>query len=157
MEIENQKFQENSQNSDKYCQQLLNKHYAIINQKIMNGQYNGNNTDEYLKDYETFINGYKSEAKGNGKLKCLISFLEVNKPNYIKCLVGSIEKENQGLLLDANKKLEDSKKRRKEQEEQYKQLKESYLMVIHLRFLFKIFVKCKIKVEIQILIYYSII
>jgi hypothetical protein len=122
MEIENQKLQENSQNSDKYCQQLLNKHYAIINQKIMNGQYNGNNTDEYLKDYETFINGYKSEAKGNGKLKCLISFLEVNKPNYIKCLVGSIEKENQGLLLDANKKLEDSKKRRKEQEEQYKQL-----------------------------------
>lgn len=122
MEIENQKLQENAQNSEKYCQQLLNKHYAIINQKISNGYYNGNNTDEYLKDYETFINGYKSEAKGNNKLKCLIAFLEVNKPNYFKTLVGSIEKENQGLLLDANKKLEDSKKRRKEQEEKYKQL-----------------------------------
>jgi hypothetical protein len=122
MEIENQKLQDNANKSVQLCQQLLNKHYSIINQKISSGQYNGNNTEEYLKDYETFINGYKSEAKGNGKLKCLISFLEVNKPNYIKCLVGSIEKENQGLLLDANKKLEDSKKRRKEQEEQYKQL-----------------------------------
>ena len=88
----------------------------------MNGQYNSNNTDEYLRDYETFINKYKSEAKGNNKLKCLIDFLEVNKPNYFKSLVGSIEKQNQGLLLEANKKLEDSKKRRKEQEEKYKQL-----------------------------------
>ena len=124
MEIENKKLDENSKNSDKICQQLLNKHYAIINQKIMNGQYNGNNTDEYLKDYENFINGYKTEAKGNNKLKCLIDFLEVNKPKYFKSLVGSIEKENEGLLLTANKKLEDSKKRRKEQEEKYKQLNE---------------------------------
>ena len=122
IEIENQKLQQNSNNSDKICQQLLNQHYATINQKIMNGQYNANNTDEYLKDYETFINKYKNEAKGNNKLKCLIDFLEINKPNYFKSLVGSIEKQNQGLLLDANKKLEDSKKRRKEQEEKYKQL-----------------------------------
>ena len=122
MELENQKLQENTNNSDKICQQLLNKHYAVINQKVNNGQYNGNNIDEYLKDYENFINGYKNEAKGNNKLKCLIDFLEVNKPNYFKSLVGSIEKENQGLLLDANKRLEDSKKKRKEQEEKYKQL-----------------------------------
>ena len=122
MEIENKKLDENSKNSDKICQQLLNKHYSIINQKIMNGQYNGNNTDEYLKDYDNFINGYKAEARGNNKLKCLIDFLEVNKPKYFKSLVGSIEKENEGLLLAANKKLEDSKKRRKEQEEKYKQL-----------------------------------
>ena len=53
IEIENQKLQENSQNSEQICQQLLNKHYAIINQKISAGKYNGNNTDEYLKDYET--------------------------------------------------------------------------------------------------------
>ena len=122
MEIENQKLQESAQKSDQICQQLLNKHYATINQKITSGHYNGNNTDEYLKDYETFINGYKSEAKGNNKLKCLIDFLEVHKPAYFKSLVGSIEKQNQGLLLDANKKLEDSKKRRREQENQYKQL-----------------------------------
>ena len=122
MEIENQKLDENSKNSDNYCQQLLNKHYAVINQKIMNNQYNGNNIDEYLKDYENFINGYKTEARGNNKLKCLIDFLEVNKSKYFKSLVGSIEKENEELIIDANKKLEDSKKRRKEQEEKYKQL-----------------------------------
>ena len=124
MEIENQKLQENSKNSMQICQQLLNKHYAIINQKISSGIYNGNNTEEYLKDYETFINGYKSEAKGNYKLKCLIDFLEENKPNYFKCLINSIEKENQNKIMDANKMLEDSKKRKNQQEAQYRQLNE---------------------------------
>ena len=124
LEIENQKLQENANNSMQICQQLLNKHYAVINQKISSGQYTGNNTDEYLKDYETFINGYKSEAKGNYKLKCLIDFLEVHKPNYFKCLVNSIEKENQSKIMDANKMLEDSKKRKNQQEAQYKQLNE---------------------------------
>jgi len=124
MEIENQKLQENSNNSMQLCQQLLTKHYSIINQKISSGQYTGNNTDEYLKDYETFINGYKSEAKGNYKLKCLIDFLEVNKPNYFKCLINSIEKENQSKIMNANKMLEDSKKRKNQQEAQYRQLNE---------------------------------
>ena len=119
MEIENQKLQENSNNSMQLCQQLLTKHYSIINQKISSGQYTGNNTDEYLKDYEIFINGNKSEAKGNYKLKCLIDFL-VNKPNYFKCL----EKENQSKIMNANKKLEDSKKRKNQQEAQYRQLNE---------------------------------
>ena len=124
MEIENQKLQENANNSMQICQQLLTKHYSIINQKISSGQYTGNNTDEYLKDYEAFINGYKSEAKGNYKLKCLIDFLEVHKPNYFKCLINSIEKENQGKILNANKMLEDSKKRKNQQEAQYRQLNE---------------------------------
>ena len=124
MEIENQKLQDNSNKSMQLCQQLLNKHYSIINQKISSGQYTGNNTDEYLKDYETFINGYKSEAKGNYKLKCLIDFLEENKPNYLKHLVSSIEKENQNKIMNANKMLEDSKKRKNQQEEQYRQLNE---------------------------------
>ena len=124
MEIENQKLQENANNSMQLCQQLLTKHYSIINQKISSGQYTGNNTDEYLKDYETFINGYKSEAKGNYKLKCLIDFLEVNKPNYFKCLINSIEKENQSKIMNANKMLEDSKKRKNQQEAQYRQLNE---------------------------------
>ena len=124
IEIESQKLQENANNCNQICQQLLNKHYAIINQKIASGQYTGNNTDEYLKDYETFINGYKSEAKGRNKLKCLIDFLEVNKPNYFKTLVNSIEKENQSKIMDANKMLEDSKKRKNQQEAQYRQLNE---------------------------------
>ena len=112
MEIENQKLQENAINSMQLCQQLLTKHYSTINQKISSGQYTGNNTDEYPKDYETFINGYKAEAKGNYKLKCLIDFLEVNKPNYFKCLIYSIEKENQSKIMNANKMLKDSKKKK---------------------------------------------
>ena len=124
MELENQKLQENANKSMQLCQQLLTKHYAVINQKISSNQYTGNNTDEYLKDYETFINGYKSEAKGNYKLKCLIGFLEVNKPNYFKSLVSSLEKENQSKIVNANKMLEDSKKRKNQQEAQYRQLNE---------------------------------
>ena len=97
---------------------------SIINQKISSGQYTSNNTDEYLKDYEAFINGYKSEAKGNYKLKCLIDFLEVNKPNYFKYLINSLEKDNQAKISNANKMLEDSKKRKNQQEAQYRQLNE---------------------------------
>ena len=123
MEIENQKLQENAINSMQLCQQLLTKHYSTINQKISSGQYTGNNTDEYLKDYEIFINGNKSEAKGNYKLKCLIDFL-VNKPNYFKYLINSIEKENQSKIINVNKMLEDSKKRKNQQEAQYRQLNE---------------------------------
>ena len=41
-----------------------------------------------MEDYKLFINGYKNEAKGNNKLKCLINFLEINKPKYFKCLLG---------------------------------------------------------------------
>ena len=123
MEIENQKLQENAINSMQLCQQLLTKHYSTINQKISSGQYTGNNTDEYPKDYETFINGQKSEAKGNYKLKCLIDFL-VNKPNYFKYLINSIEKENQSKIINVNKMLEDSKKRKNQQEAQYRQLNE---------------------------------
>jgi hypothetical protein len=111
MEIENQKLQENAINSMQLCQQLLTKHYSTINQKISSGQYTGNNTDEYLKDYEIFINGNKSEAKGNYKLKCLIDFL-VNKPNYFKYLINSIEKENQSKIMNVNKMLKDSKKKK---------------------------------------------
>ena len=124
IEIETQKLQENASNSMQQCQQLLTKHYSIINQKISSGQYTSNNTDEYIKDYETFINGYKSEAKGNYKLKCLIDFLEVNKPNYFKNLINNLEKENQAKILNANKMLEDSKKRKNQQEAQYRQLNE---------------------------------
>ena len=54
----------------------------------------------------------------------MIDFLEVNKPNYFKCLINSIEKENQSKIMNANKMLEDSKKRKNQQEAQYRQLNE---------------------------------
>ena len=48
----------------------------------------------------------------------------MNKPNYFKNLVSSIDKENQNKIMNANKMLEDSKKRKNQQEEQYRQLNE---------------------------------
>lgn len=86
-EQENLKILKNLQNGELNCNELLNKYYEKINQKILNRKYNENNTNEYLKDYESFLNNYKKEAKGNNKLKCLINFLEINKPKYFKCLI----------------------------------------------------------------------
>jgi hypothetical protein len=87
---ENLKLLKNIQKSELVCNELLNKYYEKINQKIINRKYNGNNTDEFLKDYEEFLNSYKNEAKGNNKLKCLINFLEINKPKYFKYLVYGV-------------------------------------------------------------------
>ena len=87
---ENLKLLKNIQKSELVCNELLNKYYEKINQKIINKKYNSNNTDEFLKDYEDFLNSYKNEAKGNNKLKCLINFLEINKPKYFKYLVYGV-------------------------------------------------------------------
>ena len=95
-ELENQKMLENLNKSEKFCNELLNDLYEEINRKMLDGKYNGNNTGEYMKDYEKFINEYKKKAKGNNKLKCLINFLEIKKPVYFKCLLGynTLEYEN---------------------------------------------------------------
>ena len=58
----------------------------MINKKINNGEYNKENTEEYMQDYKTFLNAYEKEAKGNNKIKCLINFLEIHKPKYFKSL-----------------------------------------------------------------------
>ncbi len=71
---ENLKLLKNIQKSELVCNELLNKYYEKINQKIINKKYNSNNTDEFLKDYEDFINAYKKEAKGNNKIKMLNKF-----------------------------------------------------------------------------------
>ena len=87
---ENPKLLKNIQKSELVCNELLNKYYEKINQKIINKKYNSNNADEFLRDYEDFLNSYKNEAKGNNKLKCLINFLEINKPKYFKYLVYGV-------------------------------------------------------------------
>jgi len=87
---ENLKLLKNIQKSELICNELLNKHYEIINKKIINKKYNDNNTDEYLKDYENFLNLYKEQGKGDNKLKCLINFLEINKAKYFKYLAYGV-------------------------------------------------------------------
>ena len=92
-EQENLKILKNLQNGEIRCNDILNKHYKTINQKILNGEYTGKNTDEFMKDYEMFLNKYKDDAKGNSKLKCLLNFLEINKAQYFKYLVeGKMDK-----------------------------------------------------------------
>ena len=109
-ELENQKLLENLKKSEVFCNELLNNLYEEINRKIIDGKYNGNNTGEYMKDYEKFINEYKKEAKGNNKLKCLINFLEIKKPIYFKCLLGynTLEYENDTIEGQINSKNEEN-------------------------------------------------
>ena len=114
-EQENLKILKNLQNGDIRCNELLNKHYSIISQKISNGEYNRHNIDEYLKDYELFLNNYKNDAKGNNKLKCLINFLEINKPKFFKYLLERGGDNNQE--LQQGKLNEKKKEKRKEIEE----------------------------------------
>jgi hypothetical protein len=97
-ELENKKLIDNLKKSELICNELLNKHYEIINKKINNGEYNKENTDEYIQDYKIFLNAYEKEAKGNNKIKYLINFLEIQKPKYFK-----------SLLFNENKKIEENK------------------------------------------------
>ena len=109
-EQENLKILKNLQKCEKVCNELLNKHYEIINRTIINWEYNSNNTDKYIKDYETFINGYKNEAKGNNKMKCLINFLEINKLKYFKYLLsGGIDYKKELQKGQMNKKEKNKK------------------------------------------------
>ena len=63
-----------------------------INQKILNKKYNENNTNEYLKEYESFLIIVKMRQKDTRGLKYLINFGEINKPKYFNCLIeGGVE------------------------------------------------------------------
>ena len=112
-ELENQKLLDNLKKSEIFCNELLNKLYEEINRKMLDGKYNGNNTGEYMKDYEKFINGYKKKAKGNNKLKCLINFLEIKKPMYFKCLLSNntLEHDNDTIEGQINSKNEENCKK----------------------------------------------
>ena len=130
-ELENQKLLENLNKSEKFCNELLNNLYEEINRKILDGKYNINNTGEYMKDYEKFINEYKKESKGNNKLKCLINFLEIKKPMYFKYLLGynTLEHDNdtiEGQVISKNeencKKIEDIRNKLERKKREIKNL-----------------------------------
>ena len=127
-EQENLKIVKNLQKSEIRCNELLNKHYENINQKIIKGKYNGSNTDEYIDDYKQFLNNYKNEAKGNNKLKCLINFLEINKPKYFKCLVEGgneyrIESQEDQSNEETIKNIEEIKEKLESKQREIKHLK----------------------------------
>ena len=93
-ELENKKLIENHKDSELMCNRILSKHYEIINNKIINEEYNKENTDEFMEDYKTFLSAYEKEAKGNDKIKCLINFLQINKPKYFNSLIYNEKKLN---------------------------------------------------------------
>ena len=86
-ELENKKILANLKNSEVMCNEILEKHYETIHNKIINDEYDKDNTDEFMEDYKQFLNAYEKEAKGNNKIKCLINFLEINKPKYFKSII----------------------------------------------------------------------
>ena len=47
-----------------------------------------------MEDYKTFLSAYEKEAKGNDKIKCLINFLQINKPKYFNSLIYNEKKLN---------------------------------------------------------------
>ena len=127
-EQENLKIVKNLHQSELNCNELLNTLYEDINQKIIKGKYNGSNTDEYINDYEQFLNNYKNEAKGNNKLKCLINFLELNKPKYFKSLVEGgneyrIESQENQKNEETIKNIEEIKEKLERKKREIKHLK----------------------------------
>ena len=110
-ELENKKLIENHKNSELICNKLLEKLFETINNKIMNEEYNKENTDEFMEDYKAFLDAYEKEAKGNNKIKCLINFLEINKPKYFNCLLFNEKKSNTNNkdTFDNNENIEEMK------------------------------------------------
>ena len=124
-ELENKKLLENIKKTELICKELLNKHYETIHKKISNDEYNKQNTEEFIKDYTKFLNSYEKEAKGNNKIKILIEFLEINKPQYFNHLIYSKQKnikENYD-TFDNEENIEENKiklNRKKREIENYK-------------------------------------
>ena len=124
-ELENKKLLENIKKTELICKELLNKHYETIHKKISNDEYNKQNTEEFIKDYTKFLNSYEKEAKGNNKIKILIEFLDVNKPQYFNHLIYSKQKnikENYD-TFDNEENIEENKiklNRKKREIENYK-------------------------------------
>ena len=103
-ELENKKILANLKNSELMCNEILEKHY-----KIINDEYDKENTDEFLEDYKNFLNAYEKEAKGNNKIKCLINFLEINKPKYFNCILYNKKRKEIGKsdTFDKNENIEE--------------------------------------------------
>ena len=108
-ELENKKILANLKNSELMCNEILEKHYETIHNKIINDEYDKENTDEFLEDYKNFLNAYEKEAKGNNKIKCLINFLEINKPKYFNCILYNKKRKEIGKsdTFDKNENIEE--------------------------------------------------
>ena len=112
----------NLESNNLYNKQILNESYKNIKNKLNEKYYNSSNINEYLKDYEDFINEYNKKGLGNNKLKILIDFITENKPDFIQKFMNELENENVEKLKEVNKKLEENNELKQNAEEEFKNL-----------------------------------
>jgi DNA repair exonuclease SbcCD ATPase subunit len=121
-ENEEKKININNETINQFNKKLLNENYQTIKDKVNKKYYNSSNINEYLKDYEDFINEYNKKGLGNNKLKILIDFITENKPDFIQKFMNELENENVEKLKEVNKKLEENNELKKNAEEEFKEL-----------------------------------
>ena len=121
-EHEEKRINLNNETNNQFNKKLLNENYQTIKDKVNGKYYNSSNIDEYLKDYEDFINEYNKKGIGNNKLKLLIDFIDENKPDFIQKFINQLTNENEEKLKEVNKKLEENNELKKNAEEEFKDL-----------------------------------
>ena len=113
-EMEEQKINSNNEASSSANKELLERAYQTIQNKLNNNEYTSTSCDEYLKDYDKFLNSYNNESIGDTKLEALIEFLSEKKGEMIKNFVDNMEKENKEKITEMNKKLQKTKQNKQE-------------------------------------------
>lgn len=121
-EMEEQKINSNNEASSTANRELLDNAYQTIQNKLNNNEYTSTNCDEYLKDYDKFLNAYNDESTGDTKLEALIEFLSEKKGEMIKNFVDNMEKENKEKITEMNMKLQKTKQNKQEAEDKYRDI-----------------------------------
>ena len=121
-EQEEKRINLNNETNNQFNKKLLNEIYQTIKDKINGKYYNSTNINEYLKDYEDFINEFNKKGVGNNKLKILIDFINENKPDFIHKFTNQLNNENEEKLKEVNKKLEENNELKQNAEEEFKNL-----------------------------------
>ena len=121
-EMEEQKINSNNEASSTANRELLDNAYQTIQNKVNNNEYTSTNCDEYLKDYDKFLNAYNDESTGDTKLEALIEFLSEKKGEMIKNFVDNMEKENKEKITEMNMKLQKEKQNKQEAEDKYRDM-----------------------------------
>jgi Zn-finger protein len=112
----------NIKESEIMCQNLLVEGYETIKSRIEKNYYSSKTCDEYLRDHEAFLNTYLQKTKGPHKVKKLVEFLSIHKPEFMNSFVKNLEDENTGKLQEMNEVFQQTEKKKKEAEDRNKEL-----------------------------------
>ncbi len=111
--------------SEIMCQNLLEEEYQTIKNRVEKNYYSSKTCDEYLRDHEAFLNSYVQNSKGPNKVKKLVEFLSVRKPEFMTTFIKNLEEENTGKLKEMNEFYQQTEKKKKEAEERNKELNDT--------------------------------